>query len=128
MNTIDKLREKLKKYPDAKYEVKKNSITYLPHSENGFAVSLDVHSRGYTVSYDGWHEEFLDEQEALNCFGFGLSESCRLKILQRGKMRYKWILQFKTEQGWQSDSETGLIFFPFWLRKKERYLQNHIIE
>ena len=29
--------------------------------------------QGCTVGYNGWHEEFSDKNEALNCFTFGLS-------------------------------------------------------
>jgi hypothetical protein len=87
-----------------------------------------VHPHGFTVSFSGWHEEFQDEQEAIDCFGFGLSERCRLKVLQRGRMSYKWVVQSRTDQGWTSDSETGLIFFPFWLPKRERHLQNHVVK
>ncbi len=128
MNTIDKILEKLEKYPDAKFKVKDNSIIFLPSTEDGFEVRLVAQPNRYFVSFDGWHEKFEDENEAMKCFGFGLSENCRLKVIQRGRMRYRWLLQFKIENEWRSETETGLIFFPFWLRKKERYLQNHLIK
>jgi hypothetical protein len=128
MNTIDKIREKLGKYPDAKLKLKDNSITFFPDAEDGFKVGLAVQQNRFFVSFDGWHEEFEDESEAVKCFEFGLSEDCRLRVLQRGRMQYRWLLQSRVENEWKSDSEIGLIFFPFWLRKKERYLQNHLIK
>lgn len=128
MNVIDKIREKLEKYPVAKFKVKENSITFIPDTEDGFEVRLVAQPNRYFVSYDGWHEEFEDENEALKCFGFGLSEKCRLKVTQRGRMRYRWLLQINVDNEWRPETETGLIFFPFWLRKSERFLQNHIIK
>jgi hypothetical protein len=32
---------------------------------------------GYTVYFEGWPEEFTSEDEALDCFAFGLSPKCR---------------------------------------------------
>ena len=87
-----------------------------------------VHPRGYTVAFDGWHEEFSDEPTALDCFFFGLSERCRLKVFQRGSVVYKWVVQHWTARGWVTDSETGLILFPFWRRRKELYLPNPVIK
>lgn len=128
MNTIDKIREKLAKYPEVKLKVTDDSIVFLPNTEDGFEVRLVAQPNRYFVSFDGWHDEFEDENEAIKCFGFGLSEKCRLKVIQRGRMRYRWLLEFKIENEWRPETETGLIFFPFWLRKTERYLQNHIIK
>jgi hypothetical protein len=77
MNVIDQIKVKLQKYPHVRYEAEESSITVFPPSENGFEVSMYVGEPGlherFSVFYNGWHEEFLDEEEAMECFAFGLS-------------------------------------------------------
>jgi hypothetical protein len=127
-SAIEAIREKLQRHPHLRAEETATSITVQPESPDGFPVRLDQHSRGYTVSFAGWHEEFesYEESEALNCFAFGLSERCRLRVLSRGSFDYRWIVQHFKDDAWHDDSETGLLVFPFWLRRRERYLQNHV--
>ena len=60
MNTIDKIREKFEKHPEARFMVKGKSITFLPDNDDGFTVSLSVQPGRFIVSFDGWHEEFQD--------------------------------------------------------------------
>ena len=127
MNVIEEIKDKLRKYPHLKYEENENSISIVPDSEHGFTVSLVVNGNTYTVSFDGWHEDFQDKEEALNCFAFGLSSDCRLKEYRRGNSAYRWTLESKEEEGWAEDSTTGLLFFPFWRKVEIRYLQNNIL-
>ena len=72
MDTIEKIKAKLQKYSHAKYESDRNSISMFPTSDDGFTVSLTVNPDSYTVSFDSWHEYFQSEEDALNCFAFGL--------------------------------------------------------
>ena len=129
MNPIEEIKAKLRKYPSAKYESDAYSISVLPASDTGFTVGFEVglgHSR-YTVSFNGWHEHFGDAGEALECFAFGLSDECRLEEHRRGKFAYRWIVESKQDGKWIPDSETGLLIFPFWIRKEVVYLQNNLI-
>ena len=59
-------------------------LVVLPTSNHGFSVGLDVSQSHCTVSFNGWHEDFQKEDEALDCFAFGLSDECRLKECRRG--------------------------------------------
>ena len=127
MNPIDEIKVRLRRYPSAKYESNASSISVLPASDAGFTVSLDVARGRYTVSFNGWHEEFSDAGEALDCFAFGLTEECRLKEYRRGKFSYRWLVESKQNGKWVADSETGLLIFPFWKRKEVVYLQNNLI-
>ena len=61
--TIQKLIDKLKKYPDVKYSTTEDSITIEPNDEKGFAVSLGVGPRDFIVSADFWHEHFGKDEE-----------------------------------------------------------------
>ena len=127
MNPFDELEQKLRSYPDARYERTAQTVRYLPPDERGFTVSVFRGGGQFTVAFAGWHEPFDSEAEALRCFMFGLSERCRLLVLSRGSFDYHWTVQARGNGDWQDDSETGLLFFPFWLRRRERYLQNHVI-
>ena len=125
MSAISKIVEKLKKYPELDYEQDEGIISVNP--VNGFTVWLAENENGYTVGYSGWHDEFTELEEALNCFAFGLSNKCRLKVFKRGSYEYKWVVQALNENEWYDDSETGLLFFPFWRKKEVSILQNAII-
>ncbi len=127
MNPIDEIKTKLRNYPDVKYESTDSSITVFPSSDTGFDVALDIASGNYTVSFNGWHENFADASEALDCFAFGLSDACRLKEDRRGQFAYRWTVESKQNGRWVADSETGLFLFPFWKRAEVVYLQNSLI-
>jgi hypothetical protein len=127
MGTIEKIKAKLQKYPHVKYECDHNSISVFPASDDGFTVSLTVNPGSYTVSFNGWHEDFQSEEEALNYFAFGLSSDCRLKEYRRGSFAYKWTVESKETGGWVEGDTTGLFLFPFWMRKEIRCLQNYLI-
>ncbi len=128
MSIIDKIKEKLKKYPQLKYKVQGNTITVFPPSSFGFSVWCEERNGEFTIGFDGFHEEFKNEEDALNFFGFGLSDNCRLKVIIRGETKCSWTLESKEENGWISNSTTGLIFIPFWKKKRVKYLSNSIIK
>jgi hypothetical protein len=127
MDPIEEIKTRLRKYPDVKYENTASSITVLPSSDAGFNVGLDVAQGRYTVSFNGWHEDFADASEALDCFAFGLSDECRLKEYRRGNSAYRWTVESKQNGQWVADSETGLFLFPFWKHAETVYLQNNLI-
>lgn len=128
MNPLEEIKTKLRNYPDVKYESTDSSITVLPSSsDTGFYVTLDVAPGNYTVSFNGWHENFADASEALGCFALGLSNECRLKEHRRGNFAYRWTVESKQNGQWVADSETVLVIFPFWKRAEVVYLQNNLI-
>jgi hypothetical protein len=124
MTIIEKVRARLQDHPDLKYRETGKSITVDAPSATGFSVSLHAVSNEFVVHFDGWHEHFATESDALNCFAFGLTGGCRLKVFRRWKFEYCWTLQRLTDQGWQEDSTTGLFFFPFWGQREIIYRQN----
>ena len=126
MNSILEVKSKLEKYPHIKYEEDTNSISIHPENDSGFIVQFEENDSSYAVAFDGWHENFNDEEEALNCLAFGLSNACRLKITYRGTSPQKWEVQAKEDNkdSWYTDSQTGLILFPFWRKPTVTYKQN----
>ena len=128
MNVREEIKAKLEKYPHVQYEEGENSIIIYPVNEEGFIIEIEESPSSYTVAFDGWHESFQSAEEALNYVAFGLTESCRLKIVLRGGSPQKWVVESKENNEWVSDSETGLFIFPFWRKTKVVYKQNHLIK
>ena len=127
MDVIKEIKARLQNYPHAQFESDDNSISVLPIESDGFTVRLVVNHDSYTVFFNGWHEDFQNPEEALNCFAFGLSSYCRLKEYLRGNIAWKWTVESQENGEWIEDSTTGLLLSPFWMKKKTRYLQNTLI-
>lgn len=127
MSAIETIRAKLQSYPQLQYEHTSSSITVSPESSDGFPVSLHQEGTSFVVGFGGWHEHFDSESEALNCFSFGLSDQCRLRVTSRGGTDYRWTVQHLVDGSWCDDSQTGLLLFPFWRQRSERFHQNRII-
>ncbi len=125
MNCIGEIKKKLESYPELKWELEGSTISVSP--DGGFTVWLTESEKDCTVGFSGWHEVFEDKDEALECFVFGLSEKCRLKVSSRGETEYKWVMEAFEDGNWVSYSTTCLLFIPFWREKQVNYLQNHVI-
>lgn len=127
MGAVDRITERLRRYPQLVYRVSDGTIEVEPPNADGFAVSLTETANEWIVSFCGWHEHFTSEDEALNCFGFGLSDQCRLQIRYRGEFAYCWTVEERTENGWRQDSTTCMLFFPFWRRLRIEYRRNAVL-
>lgn len=126
---IKEISRRLKQYPEVPYELQEQSIRVPAKNEKGFDVSLTDHGNGqFLVAYDFWHEEFDHENDALNCFGFGLSSKSRLKLVKKGKRPIKWIVEYDDAGIWKEDSVTGLFSLSFWKKPSIEYLQNDWIQ
>ena len=127
--TINEIVNRLKKYPEAEYELNTNSITVNPNSESGFPVTLTDNGMGnFTVAFDFWHEEFDNVNDALNCYSFGLSKDCRLKLTKKGNRTIKWTVESNENGFWKEHSTTGLFNFSFWKKAEYEFLQNDLIK
>ena len=128
--TIQKIVEKLKKYPDVTYSTTDDSITVDPKNKKGFYVSLGVGPREIIVSSHFWHEHFDKDEgdKALDCFAFMLSDSCRLKVEYRGLKPKRWTIESFENGNWIGDSTTGLFNFNFWSPTRTEYFQNGLIK
>ena len=128
MNVIEELKRRLDTLPNARYEADDSSITVEPNDPHGFTVTLTKNSGNhYTVFFNGWHEDFEDIEETINVFGLGLSNECRLREYSRGNFAYKWTVETLEDGGWQEQSTTALLLFPFWQKRQVRYLQNRLL-
>ena len=124
---LQQLKEKLASYPEVKFEVHDSFIQISKPNDGGFPIGLHVDPEEFTVTFADWHGHFDTDCEALDFVGFGLSNSCRLKIVSRGGTPYKWVVQSCDGTEWHSEYATGSFFFKFWLPKTEIFLQNTVI-
>ena len=124
MDPIAEIQNQLTTEQASRAEVTRDGLTIPAATPAGFDVEIYRNRDTCIVAFDGWHEHFNDGAEAVKCFLFGLNGECRLEVVQYGKRAYKWTLETKTEDGWQADATTGLIFVPFWLKKTVSYKSN----
>jgi hypothetical protein len=127
MNAIEKIKAKLSAYPDLRYSERPNQIEVHPRDQSGFTVGLQITPAGFTVHFEGWHEEFTSEDEALDCFAFGLSPNCRLAVVLRGNTETKWVVESLKDGKWTPDSGTGLLLQPFWRPARIEYRRNNLL-
>lgn len=125
MSVLEKVKENLRKYPDAKFEEGQDHISIIPTSESGFTVTM---MEGLNVFFNNWHQQFVEEEDALNCFAKGLSTECRLKETQRGDEAYRWTLEHRKNGSWEKDSTSLTLNFALWKKKTVHYLQNDLIK
>ncbi len=125
---IEEIKERISKYDDVATYFGENYASVKPLHPNSFEVRIDVTPECFIISFEGWHEEFENYDEALENFAFGLSNQCRLKVSIRGNTEYRWELESLDKNTWMFEAETGLFFFPFWRKKKIKYLQNSLIK
>ena len=127
MTAVEQIVARLGRHPELAYHMTVGSITVEPPGDDGFSVSLSQGVGEWIVAFDGWHDRFTSEDEALNCFAFGLSDRCRLRVHLRGSFAYRWTLEARTDGGWWEESTVGRLFFPFWRRLRIVYRQNGVI-
>lgn len=126
---INEIVSRLERYPEADYTLNAKSISVNPKNKNGFPVILtDNGNMNFTVAFDFWHEEFDNENDALNCFAFGLSKDCRLKLTKKGNRPIKWTVESNENGIWKVGSTTGLMNFAFWKKSEIEFLQNDLIK
>ena len=121
---IERISGELERHAIACMREDDGAIAVAPSSPTGFEARAWAGDDGATVWLGGWHEHFDDEDLALKCFLWGLTDKCRLKVVFRGQMDCTWVTQGRRENAWEDDQVVGLILVPFWRRKSVRYLQN----
>ena len=127
MKAIEEIKTELERCPHVKYAINGNQVSVEPEDDSGFTLVFVDDSDEYVVHFDGWHEHFTDMKEAIDCFGFGLTAACRLAVLYRGATPVRWTLEVFEDGAWIPYSTTGLVFTPFWRRKRVAYLQNRFV-
>jgi hypothetical protein len=126
MSNSRQLVELLLEHQAHTVHVSGDTIVVDPKTANGFVVSLIERGDKWVVHFDGWHQHFASEDDAVRCVVFGLSRDCRLKVEYRGSVARRWTVEARTDHGWREDSTVGLLWFPFWRRARIEYRQNDL--
>ena len=125
---VARIQEMLRRFPHVTYHASARHLEIPAQTRCGFKVWIQQHSRSYVVGFERWREQFANVDAAQNCFLFGLSRACRLRVLSCGGVDYKWQVQRQFEGRWITASEIGMVLIPFWCKRSERVLQNNIID
>lgn len=93
----------------------------------GFELAIVGHAAGWTVHFEGWHEDFDDVEEAIECFAFGLTDACRIARWSRGDRILRWTLEARTDRGWIRGRTSGLLLSPLVEAADVRYFGNAFV-
>ena len=127
MSAVDVVRSLLSPRSELVVTATATSVAVKPADKSGFPIELiERGPASWTVYFDGWHEEFGSEREALSCVAFGLSEECRLRVEKRGETPVKWTVESREGGTWIADSEVGLFRPFFWRARSVEYRSTHV--
>jgi hypothetical protein len=99
-------------------------IEVAPREPDGFVVRIRATRRGSVVEFEGWHRRFDREEDALDCFEFGLSTACRLVVEYRGRRAVAWTVEAREYGCWRPHRRLARWLVPFWRRRRFVYRQN----
>lgn len=130
---IETIIEKLKKYPDIKFQ--KNNDDELEiycRDKSGFDILIQIDQKGNTLHFGSFHWHFENNEEEtndmLNQLVFGLTGIVRIKEFSKKNKAYKWTLQMQDREGnWYDNGTMGLFNINFWTKTKIKYLQNDLL-
>lgn len=128
MELIEKMHRGLsRRYPEERFEAGNSWIRYLPSTDDGFEVAFEISKEDYVVMFDGWHDRFDEEEEAIDWFVLGLSEDCRLKITAKGNQPFRWVVEARIDdESFAPACIMGTVPLFFWRRSTVEYRQNHL--
>lgn len=124
---IDRARKTLTALPAAVPFRANEHHVIVPGSPAGFTVTLQaLGPRRFRVTYDGWSQTFDRAEDAYDCFEYGLSDSCRLRVTYRGNEAVAWQIE-KREYGlWMPGRRVARRLVPFWRRQRVEHRQNRV--
>jgi hypothetical protein len=64
-----------------------------------------LHDQAHFVFYNDCVEEFSEWQAAMESFGYGLSNGCRLREYSRRSIPYRWMIELQDIEG---------TWWPYW--------------
>jgi len=125
---LDELLGILRKHPQVHFEHGEHFIRIQPSAPEGFEVAIEeVWENHYSVSYNRWQQDFYTAEEAANCFLFGLSNRCRLKVQSKDGVPFRWTVEFSDGSDWQERSTKSGWSYRFLSPATTVYLQNDLL-
>jgi hypothetical protein len=127
-NVVDRARKTLDALGVA-FDAAENRIAVSAADAGGFDVTLRVvEPRKFLVSYDGWFETFGRAEDAYDCFEYGLSDSCRLRITFRGRTAVPWQIEKRDYGVWMPGRAVRRRLVPFWRKARIERRQNQVFK
>ena len=94
---------------------------------DGFEVRLRMaNDRAFVVMFEQWRHDFDRAEDAYDCFEFGLSDSCRLKIVYRGGEPERWQVEKREFGMWAPGHAVTRRSWALWKPRRIEYRQNHV--
>lgn len=125
-SALERLMGKLRE-AGVSFAVEDDCVVVPRPKQQGFSVRFEETAGGFVVHYDGWREAFTCEMRAVDCFVFGLSDRCRLKVFRRGEEAYRWTVEYFADGQWLEGSTMGTCSFPLWQERSIEYKQNALL-
>jgi hypothetical protein len=96
-------------------------------SPDGFEVRLHlVSDRAFVVMFDRWRHDFDRAEDAYDCFEYGLSDSCRLKVVYRGDEPELWQVEKREFGMWSPGHPVSRRSWAVWKPRRIEYRQNRV--
>ncbi|MBX7134272.1 MAG: hypothetical protein K1X67_16485 [Fimbriimonadaceae bacterium] len=118
----------LEKHPSLNVIRSPGRVTVQAPPGEGFDVELVIDGAVATIFAGGWHDHFVDPEEAAATFMWLLTTATRIVLRYRGKHQIGWRLEWFSGGTWVSNG-FGRILVPvgFWLPVTEVILQNNLV-
>ncbi len=118
----------LGKYPQIRHEKSDNLIRVAPSTRDGFEVVIEeIWEDHFSVSYDRWHEDFYNLEEAIDCFFLGLSNHSRLKVQSKDGSPFRWTVEYLDDTQWKERSSNSVWNYHFLSPVTSSYSQNDLL-
>jgi hypothetical protein len=127
-SVIDRAARSLRALDGVVFDASEDTIVVPAASDEGFLVRLHiVNEREFLVEYDRWRHTFDRGEDALDCFEYGLSDSCRLKVTLRGDEAVGWHVEKREYGMWvPGHHPQKRLDLAFWRPRRVVYRQNQV--
>jgi hypothetical protein len=126
---IEEIEARLRKYPAVRYGMSSDSLRLDAPNDGGFPLAIRrAPEGGWAITFgQGLHCHFIRGEDAVAFFIFGLSATCRLREIHRGRSVCRAFAERREDSGWRTVQESGLLLYPFWRRSSEYVFQNTLL-
>ncbi len=133
----DELREQMNRIAADRagvaFQWRESELVFSKAAEDGFDVSLLPVADGVVVQTSlGLHVNFEDEPAGAVRDALALARdmlSAQMRIVEHcvGSRPYRWSLERQGVNGWVCEAQTGLLFWNYFGRRRQRTYQNRLL-
>lgn len=127
-SVIARARKALDAVGGVTYHCDDDGIAVPAAAPDGFDVALRaIDDRHFVVQYgEGWVHAFDRAEDAQDCFEFGLSDRCRLRVTLRGDRPVAWQIEKREFGLWVPGRRRRSWRVSFWRRARSVHRQNRV--